>query len=326
MVEVSTDRSANMPVKLSCQNCHQELSEEEVKSNKCCPKCDSWLKVNRTIIPEQHKKPKSKTAFVKMLYSNVKKQENSPISECDECFNKNFSNSLKDQLKKCPDSEMAAFNAKPCFPPIGSSAKGQILFIGTNPRLRVGSSDEGFYLGGMKSEASFLQFSKKGDYEYDDLKRNLFEIGHYKIHRVAMRKIGKELGEDSSVAELFMCASKDSSNLREGWSGLTECVCANLFLVNYINIVKPRLIVCFGSLSKKWFLEKFGANMKEKKLFTKSPMGEYAPECYKAQLTSNFSTMVLFTLHPGNWDQGKSLLHGVFLEAFKRLAMKKMVK
>jgi hypothetical protein len=242
-----------MPIKLSCPNCGHELSEQEVKNLKnlrICPKCEKYSKPIRTIVPEPHERPQSKTAFVKMLYSNVKTQQASPCIECDECFQRNFQKPFKEQLKEHPDSEMAKFSAKPCFPPIGSAAEGQILFIGTNPRLRVGSSDEGFYLSPMKDEASFLQFSKNGDYEYNGVERNLFEIGHYKIHRQAMKKIALELGQDSSVTELFMCASQDSRNLHDGWSGLTQCVCADTYLVDYMKIVKPRLVVCLGSLSK----------------------------------------------------------------------------
>lgn len=65
-----------MIIKFSCQNCRQELSKEEVELNRCCPKCGKFLlKVNRTVKSEPQEKLDSKTAFVKMLYSNVKTQK-----------------------------------------------------------------------------------------------------------------------------------------------------------------------------------------------------------------------------------------------------------
>jgi hypothetical protein len=315
-----------VPIKLSCQNCKQELSEQEVKANKCCPKCGSWLKVNRAIMSEPHEKPESKIAFVRMLYSNVKKQQGSPCQECDECFQKIFKKALKEQLKAYPDSELASFTAKPCFPPIGSAAKGQILFIGTNPRLRVGSEDEDFYLGPMTDEDSFLRFSKKGDYEYDGFKRNLLAIPHYKIHRLAMKQIGLKLGEDSSIAELFMCASHKSNTLYDAWGGLIDCTCANLYLLDYMKITKPRLIVCLGSPASQWFLKRFGEGMKNKKLSAGSPIEELNAEYSKVQLTPSFTTTVLFTIHPNNHCPDKTWLQIQFLGRFKRLAKRKEAK
>lgn len=312
-----------MPIKLSCQNCHQELSEEEVKSNKCCPKCGTWLKVNRTIIAEPQEKPDSKTAFAKMLYSNVKTQQNSSCEECDRCFQLNFKKPLKEQLKQHSESEMANFTAKPCFPPIGSSAKNQILFIGTNPRLTIGSSDEGFYLHALKNEASFLQFSKKGEYVYEGYNTSVLADPHYKLHRTAMKRLNLELGQDSSVAELFMCASKDSSILYEGWGSLIDCTCADLYLINYMKIVKPRLIVCLGSPATQWFLKRFSQEMKNKNLAIGSSMADLNAEYSKVQLTQNFTSTVIFTLHPNDHHPNKSILHYEFLERFKRLAKQK---
>jgi len=262
--------------------------------------------------------------FVKMLYSNVKKQQGSPCPECDDCFQKNFKKALEKQLKEHPDSEMANFSSKPCFPPTGSAAEGQILFIGTNPRLRLGSEDEHFYLEPMKDEDSFLRFSKKGDYEYDGLKHNLFAIPHYKIHRTAMKQIGGKLGDDSSAAELFMCASHKSDNLYDaGGGGLVDCTCANLYLVNYMKIVKPRLIVCLGSPTSKWFVKKFGEGMKNKKILFGTRIEELNAEYSKVRITPNFTTTVLFTVHPNNHSPNITWLQIQFMGRFKRLAKKK---
>jgi hypothetical protein len=315
-----------MPVKLSCQNCGQELSEEEVKSNKCCPKCDKWLKVNRITITEPHEKPDSKTAFIKMLYSNVKTQQNSSCKECDQCFQLYFQKPLKEQLKEHPESEMANFQQKPCFPPIGSSAKNQILFIGTNPRLTIGTSDEGFYLHALKNEASFLQFSKNGEYEYGGYKASVLDDPHYKIHKRAMEKLNLELGQKSGVAELFMCASKDSNVLREGWGGLIDCLCADLYLVNYMKIVKPRLIVCMGSPATRWFLKRFAHDLKNKDLPIRGSIADLNAQYSKVRLTPRFTSTVLFTLHPNDHHPDKSVLHYQFLEKFKGLAKRKSAK
>jgi hypothetical protein len=73
-------------------------------------------------------------------------------------------------------------------------------------------------------------------------------------------------------------------------------------------------------------MKRFGENMKEKKIKVYDSFEQFAPECYKVQLSPSFSTTVLFTLHPGDWDSCKSLSHGFFLEAFKRLAKKKKAK
>ena len=314
-----------MIIKFSCQNCEQELSKEEVESNKCCPKCGKWLKVNKKSVTEGHEKISSKTAFVKTLYSNVKTQQNSSCEECDRCFQLYFKKPLEKQLKEHPESEMASFQQKPCFPPIGSSAKNQILFIGTNPLLKVGTEHELFYLNHLKDEKSFLQFSKNG--EYDGYKANIFDHIHYSLHRSAMATIKEQLGHDSSVAELFMCASEDSKAIREGWGGLVDCLCADLYLVDYMKIVKPRLIVCLGSPASQWFLKRFVQDLKNKDLSVGTSISDLNAKHSKVRLTQNFTSTVLFTLHPNDrYTSNKSVLQYQFLEVFKSLAKKTQKK
>lgn len=169
---------------------------------------------------------------------------------------------------------MANFQQKPCFPPIGSSNKNQILFIGTNPILKVGTEHERFYLNTLKDEASFLWFSKNGEYEYEGYKANIFDHIHYNLHKRAMAKIKSQLGKDSSVAELFICGSEDSSAIRDGWGGLVDCLCADLYLVSYMKIVKPRLIVCLGSPASQWFLKRFGQDLKNKDITIGTPISD----------------------------------------------------
>jgi uracil-DNA glycosylase len=110
------------------------------------------------------------------------------------------------------------------------------------------------------------KFFERAHAEYKGLKRNLLTIPHYRFHRSVMKEIGMKLGEDGSIAELFMCASHKSNNLYNAWGGLVDCTCAHLYLVDYMKIVKPRLIVCFGSPASQWFLKTFGKGMKKQEL------------------------------------------------------------
>lgn len=239
-----------------CPKCRRNYSAEERSKNKFCLKCEihliPWTHAKGLLVHPIEKAMKNKESFVKQIYSNVMAQKNSPITECDRCF------------KIYQFSELEDFPHKPCFPPIGSSDFEQVLFIGTNPRCRQGTKDEFFYRHALSSSENFLHFSNDGIYEdREGSLKPLFDDPHYRIHQECLAKVDPswELGQKSSVAELFMCCSEDTNI----FSDAPEYICAEEYLIKYMELVKPRVIVSFGLLTMKWFQARF-ANELEKNM------------------------------------------------------------
>jgi len=230
-----------------------------------------------------------------------------PITECDRCF------------KKFKFSQLKDFNFKPCFPPIGSSETGQVLFIAINPRCKPNSKDEEFYRHALASEDNFLQFSRDGRYkDRNGYWSRLFGDRHYRIHQRCLSEIDPawRLGTKSSVAELFMCGKEDTEIFSKIENPLLECICAREYLIKYIELVKPKVIVTFGRLPLRWFQRKFGANIKEdiKQLdetgshelnYFGSPLNQGIKKlhsCFsKIRLESGHISQIIFSGHPGKW-------------------------
>ncbi|KPV62540.1 MAG: hypothetical protein AOA66_1293 [Candidatus Bathyarchaeota archaeon BA2] len=160
---------------------------------------------------------------------------------------------------------------KTCLPPIGSFEEGQVLFVGTNPRCDPSKNDEIFYRYALRSFDNFLQFSKDG--KYKDLMGNerfLFDDPHYNIHQACLATISGswKLGDRSSVAELFMCGSKDANVFYMGYNlykkyDLALYICAQEYLNRYIKLVKPKIIVSYGWVAMQWFQVKFAEELRE---------------------------------------------------------------
>jgi uracil-DNA glycosylase len=315
-----------LPKPYGCPSCGERYSIAEREKTRFCTKCGahSWLTNNpETELPPPQPKTKeetlsSKTAFVKKIYSNVQKQKNSPSPKCDRCFELYFKNHLKDCLEGVRSSKMSNFNHKPCFPPIGSSAHGQVLFVGTNPRCRIGSDDEHFYLYALASEENFLKFSENGRYEHDDSMPSVFDDSHYSLHKRCMGNLGLELGDDSSVTELFMCGSKDSTVIQNA-----RAICANEYLIQYLKLIEPRIIVSLGSPAMQWFQSTFFQDLR--KIISGSGgnllgISEMNAKYSEIELTPSLTSTVIFTLHPNDRNPNKAELHEEFLKTFSRIA------
>ena len=262
-----------------------------------------------------------KESFVKEIYSNVATVGNENHTYCQKCFTTN--NFVK----------MMDFPFKPCFPPVGSSETGQVLFIGTNPRCKPATKDEEFYRYALASEENFVKFSIDGKYKSKrGYFRRLFADPHYSIHRECLYNVNRRwrLGEKSSVTEIFMCAS-ESSGIFNYIEHLSDFTCAENYLIKYIELVKPKIIVSLGGLALKWFQNKFPLDVKEntQKLtddkssaYLGNPLTDTITNLHSCfteiNLKSNDSSYVVFSLHPGSYlsqiDKNK------LLDTFNHLA------
>jgi uracil-DNA glycosylase len=235
-----------------CPRCGHRYSIKERNEDEFCSECEKrlikWTNA-KGLLRHAINELVDRDSFIKQIYSNVVVQENCPLTECDRCF-------AIHQF-----SRLSNFHHKPCFPPIGSSDKGQVLFVGSNPRCRRGTKDEDFYRHALSSPENFLQFSIDGRYE--DSKgypKWLFNDPHYRIHKDCLAEVDPSwvLGQKSSVAEIFMCGSKDSNI----FSGRHDYICAKEYLIKYIGLVKPEVIVSFGSLALQWFQMRYRNDLK----------------------------------------------------------------
>lgn len=267
---------------------------------------------------------KSRESFVKQIYSNVVDLENSPFTACDRCF-------AKYQFSKLDD-----FPHKPCFPPIGSSDFDQVLFIGTNPRCRPGTKDEFFYRHALSSLKNFLRFSIDGIYKDPrGHTKRLFDDPHYRVHKECLAKVSPswKLGQKSSVAELFMCGSEDANifyrihNLYQKYH-LTEYICAEEYLIKYMELVKPKVIVSFGWLAKQWFQTRFPHDLKNNMQYLdgmvpRDHLGDPRRKkisrlhaCFaKIRLDSGYISDVIFSYHPNRMKNKEKLLRTFYFVA-----------
>jgi len=300
-----------------CPKCGQDYSIKEQSESKFCRKCDTrlivWTDAGGLLAHPIEKMPKSKKSFIKQIYSNVAVVKNSPLTECDRCFAKYRFSTLDD------------FPHKPCFPPIGSSDLAQVLFIGTNPRCDK-RKDEDFYRHALSSRENFLQFSNDGMYkDSDEEPRSLFHDPHYFLHAQCLWKVNPswKLGQKSSVAELFMCCS-ESSNI---FSGVHEYICAEEYLIKYMELVRPKIIVSFGSHVLKWFQNRFANDLKGNVQYLditgpRDYVGDPRMDtttrlhtCFsKIRLDSRHPSEVIFSFHPKMMkDEDKEKLLRTFL-------------
>jgi hypothetical protein len=224
-----------------CSQCKKSYSAGIIKNGLFCPKCGKFLETRFSSDNEVSAiegNPDSKKSFVRSIYRNMRIVKRS-ANVCDRCF------------ERYGFSRLNKFNFKPCFPPVGSSVKGQVLFVGLNPRCKKGSDDEDFYRHALSSEDAFLQFSKDGKYQTKfGYWKELFSDGHYDIHQRCLREVNPDwkLGKNSSVAELFMCGKEDATIFNGIKDPSLECICANEYLLKYIDVVRPKIIVSFGGL------------------------------------------------------------------------------
>lgn len=88
---------------------------------------------------------------------------------------------------------------------------------------------------------------------------------------------------------------------------------------------EPRLIVCLWSPASQWFLKRFAQDLKNKDLHVGTSISNLNAQYSKVKLTPQFTSTVLFTLHPNDrYTSNKSVLQYQFLEVFKRLAKMKI--
>jgi uracil-DNA glycosylase len=310
-----------MSTRFICPKCGRSHFSEERQESMFCKSCNKFLpkkrNLPRNLIAPISEQVSDKKSFVKQIYSNVKNMESENNTYCDQCFRKHNFVKLK------------AFTCKPCFPPVGSSDTGQVLFIGTNPRCRLETRDEEFYRYSLKNEENFVNFSIQGEYESKEgYHRGLFDDIHYSLHKECLYNTNRwwRLGEKSSVAEIFMCAS-ESSGIFNNVRNLTDYTCAENYLIKYIELVKPKIIVSFGSLALQWFQKKFRSDLKEKtqKLnanYTGNPLTDTITNLHsrfsKIKINSKDETYVVFSLHPGNYL--KNIDRKRLIETFTYLA------
>ena len=293
-----------------CPSCEMTYSLAEFKNSSFCPKCGKFLTkktiVKKKMLPAITDQIDDKESFVRNIYQNMQ-ITNNPLTECDRCFTKfNF-------------SRLQDFNFKPCFPPVGSSKTGQVLFVAINPRCKPGSNDEDFYRHALANEENFLQFSQDGKYKTSyGYRKKLFNDRHYSIHQQCLSKIDPSwrLGVNSSVAELFMCGKESTEIFSKIENPLLECICAREYLIKYIELIKPKVIVTLGRLPLRWFQSKFGENIKNsaKRLdknsshelnFLGNPNSQGIKKlhsCFaKIRLESGHISQIIFSGHPGKW-------------------------
>jgi hypothetical protein len=246
--------------------------------------------------------------FINRIFSSVKHQVNSSDVDCDRCFARHQFTRLRRSSKKT------------CLPPVGSFQEGQALFVGTNPRCNLKKGDDAFYRYALSSADNFLQFSIDGKYEDScGNTRYLFDDSHYDIHRECLARIDPTwgLGDDSSVAELFMCGSEDANifygdkenNLYRKYD-LTEYTCAEKYLLQYIEIVKSAVIVSFGWPSLQWFQTRFVDDLRKstkslrhgrERKYDGYPTTDILSDlhaCFSEILLKGHQSFLIFSLHP----------------------------
>jgi uracil-DNA glycosylase len=292
-----------------CPNCKKSYSKGVITDGLFCPKCGKFLETivsSHSDLSAIEGNPDSKKSFVRAIYGNMP-IVGRPANACDRCF------------EKYGFSRLNGFNFKPCFPPVGSSVGGQVLFVGLNPRCRLGSDDEDFYRHALASEDTFVQFSEDGKYrtKFGNLKE-LFSDGHYDIHQQCLREVDSDwkLGKNSSVAELFMCGKENATIFSGIKEPSLECICANEYLCRYMELVRPKVIVSFGSLPLRYFQSKCSIGIKTNtKRFDKSsfslrnyngdPLKDSIEKMHSqvAQITLNSGSkpQIIFSLHPSHW-------------------------
>jgi len=269
--------------------------------------------------------------FIKHVYDNVAIQQKSSPTDCDTCFDKYDFIRLENLSKKT------------CLPPVGSFEERQVLFVGTNPRCNRDKGDDLFYRHALSSFDSFLQFSKDGKYE-DSLghTRFLFDFDHYNLHQKCLARIDPswKLGDKSSVAELFMCGSKDSNIFYTGHNlykkyNPTLYVCAQKYLIKYIELVKPKIIVSFGWPTMQWFQIRFWKELEKNTWFldnetprkyngcpTKDGIRKLHGHFAEISLEGGHVLTLIFSLHPNarnfDFDRQEELLE-LFLFVAKNL-------
>jgi uracil-DNA glycosylase len=159
----------------------------------------------------------------------------------------------------------------------------------------------------------------------------LFGDPHYSIHKACLNKIQPSwrLGEKSSVAELFMCGSEDANifykinNLYQKYD-LENYTCAEEYLIKYMELIKPKVIVSFGWLAMQWVQSRFNNDIKRNTQnlddsFAKDYIGNPTRDkitrlhaCFASiELDSGHISNVIFSLHPqarGFTDQEKQKL------------------
>jgi|DewCreStandDraft_4_1066084.scaffolds.fasta_scaffold06398_1 uracil-DNA glycosylase len=248
-----------------------------------------------------------KRSFIKGIFSSIKSKQNA----CAKCFS------------KYKFSKLSGFT-RTCLPPIGSGYKGQILFVGTNPRCNMGTEDEDFYRYALSSERNFVQFSTDGKYldSYGNPKF-LFNDPYYDLYKQCLWKVDGSwsLGVKSSAAELFMCGSKDANifyrdkpnNLYKKYS-LDRYICAEQYFVNYLKLVKPKVIVSVGWIPMQWFQARFRdklmkntyrINQGNVKKYYGSPERDIITDlhgCFCKIQVDGEPTTVIFSLHPNARD------------------------
>ena len=315
------ESTRNMSKPYICPKCGQNYSSEERSKNLFCRKCGTWLIVRaytkQSLVHPIDKMTKSRESFIKQIYSNVEVPENSPFTECDRCF-------AKYQFSKLDD-----FPHKPCFPPIGSSEFDQVLFIGTNPRCRPGTKDEFFYRHALSSLKNFLRFSIDGIYKDPrSHTKRLFDDPHYRVHKECLAKVNPswKLGQKSSVAELFMCGSEDANifyricNLYQKYSRV-HYICAEEYLIKYMELVKPKIVVSFGWLTMQWLQTRFANDLKRDMQYLDGTAAiDYVGDprrkkitklhaCFsRIRLDSGHVSDVIFSLHPNRMKDKEKLL------------------
>lgn len=246
-----------------CMKCGRELPEGEAESE---------LSMDRV-------------SFIKQIYSNVSVIANSPPTECDGCFERYRFSRLEDFFKKT------------CLPPIGDFEAGQVLFIGTNPRCHPGTEDELFYRYALSSLDNFLQFSINGMYkDSTGNMRFLFDDQHYSIHQecLAMVDTSWRLGDRSSVAELFMCGSEDTGVFKGLRYNLDDYVCAQKYLIKYMELVKPKIIVSFGQPTMQCFQARFA--------LPRDNITNLHAHFFKITLNSGHTSTLIISKHPNARD------------------------
>jgi uracil-DNA glycosylase len=293
-----------------CPKCGRRYSEEEHGRSIFCECGKALVRESPASLPRVHsiaEDTATRDSFIRQVYSNVAVLKKSPSTGCDRCY------------ERYQFSRLGRFPYKTCLPPIGSSDRGQVLFVGTNPRCRLGTGDEDFYRHALSSEERFLQFSNDGVYrDRHGHEEWLFSDRHYGTHRACLKEISasRRLGEGSSVAELFMCGSEDANifykidNLYQKY-GLDNYVCAQEYLVKYMEIVKPRIIVSFGWVALQWFQSRYGTDLRRRaryvedsapKNFAGNPTRNNITRLHSCfseiTLDSGHTSSTIFSIHP----------------------------
>lgn len=303
-----------------CPKCGHRYSTEEHSEDSFCRECEKRMVV-WTKAKEWLRHPigdvANKRSFVEQLYSNVATVAD--LTLCDRCYDMHWRERRLDN-----------FPHKPCFPPVGSSKVGQVLFIGTNPRCKIGTENEDFYRHALVSPANFLQFSIDGRYrDSSGNLRWLFDHPHYRIHKKCLAEVDPSwvLGRKSSVTELFMCGSENANIFSEE----REYACAEEYLTKYFGLVRPRIVVCLGSLVLRWFQKKYGNDLRRNmkypdgtvsKSFAGNPLRSGMSElhaCFsEVGLDSGYTSTVIFSNHPNAWGFDESSLFKTFRFAARK--------